>query len=150
LSDSLPSTDNEITITPSGQSAPDFGVSEIITFQLAEREMPDREGQRPDGKGWTWDGEHWNVSDIPGSQYTRQFRLRVKDTDAKWRYAASTSLSFAEYNRRFSKKKFAADKLHKPTKTQAYEKFKEFCFETWRAQTIRTDLAPNRPAASHT
>jgi hypothetical protein len=144
-------TDNlsDIDTESSGQSAPDFGVSEIITFQLSEREPAPREEQWTDAPGWTWDGRNWTISERPGSQRTRQFYLRVKDTSGKWRYAAATSLSFAEYNRRFTNKKFVADRLHKATRKQAYEKFKEFCFETWRAQTIRTDLAPHGPTAGH-
>jgi hypothetical protein len=139
-----PSTIEE-TPEPSGQSEPDFAVSEVITFQLGERESsPISEGQ-----GWTWDGENWTISERPGSQRTRQFYLRVKDTAGKWRYGASTSLSFGEYNRRFTSKKFITDRLHKPTRKQSYEKFKEFCFETWRAQALRPDLTADRSSASN-
>jgi len=148
LSDSEPSTTEE-SIEPSGQSAPDFGVSEIITFQLKESEPTHGGEERTDAHDWTWDGHNWTISERPGSQRTRQFYLRVKDTAGKWRYAAATSLSFAEYNRRFTNKKFVVDKLHKATRKQAYEKFKEFCFETWRAQAIRTDLAPDRSTAGN-
>jgi hypothetical protein len=129
----------------SGQSAPDFGVSEVITFQLGEQGP----ATMPAGQGWAWDGRNWTISERPGSQRTRQFYLRVKDTAGKWRYAASTSLSFAEYNRRFTNKKFVVDRVYKATRKQAYEKFKEFCFETWRAQALRPDLTVDGSSASH-
>jgi len=139
-----PSTNNENTESP-GQSAPDFGVSEIITFQLTESEAA--QDATASAKSWTWDGVNWTVSHKPGSTYTAQFILRVKGTDGRWHYASATGLSLAEFNRRFTNQKFVADKLHKVTRKQSYEKFKELCFETWKAQAVRTDLAFNRFAA---
>jgi hypothetical protein len=115
----------------------------ILRFQIPQAELTTGYPM----SDWTWDGKNWTVYDRVGSTRTRQFYLRVKDTTGAWKYASSTSLSFAEYNRRFTNKKFVTDKLHKPTRIKDYEKFKEFCFEAWRAQAIRTDHPSNRSAA---
>jgi hypothetical protein len=116
-------------------------------FQLPEIEtmtnLPESQAQ-----DWQWNGKDWSVTERPGSTYTVQFFLRVKDTNGRWRYAAAPSLSFAEYNRRFTGKKFVANKKYKPTRIKDYEKFEEFCFETWKAQTIRTYLPFDRSATS--
>jgi hypothetical protein len=119
-------------------------VSEIHSFQLPESEAPIAQNEGPD---WTWDGENWTVYDRVGSARTRQFYLRIKTTTGKWRYASATSLSFAEYNRRFTSKKFVVDKVHKVTRKKDHEKFKEFCFEAWRAQAIRTNFTAYRSAS---
>jgi hypothetical protein len=121
-------------------------VSDVVHFQIPESEV---EPPPPQDKGWVWNGVDWSVTDKPGSTYTQQFILRVKGTDGKWHYASATGVSFAEYNRRFTNKKFVADKLHKPTRKKDYEKFKEFCFETWKAQTIRSNIAPHGSATGN-
>jgi hypothetical protein len=121
-------------------------VSEVVHFQIPESDV---EPPPQNDKAWIWNGADWSVTDKPGSRYTQQFILRVKGTDGKWHYANATGVSFAEFNRRFTNKKFVADKLHGVTRKKDYEKFKEFCFETWKAQAIRSDLTPHGSAAGN-
>jgi hypothetical protein len=126
-------------VTPILENAHSFQLPEIEASINSNVSLP---------LNWAWNGKDWTITERPGSAHTRQFYLRVKDTKGKWRYASAPSLSVAEYNRRFTSKKSAADKLHKVTRKRDYEKFTKFCFETWRAQALRTDYTLDRSSAS--
>ena len=142
----------------SGPIAPDFGVS-ATRFRLIKSERiqaDDEESEEIEpardnnqSKGWTWNGETWSVTDRPGSTRTQQFVLRVRGDDGKYHYASSCCLSYREYNRRFAGRREVADKKLKVTRERDYERFKNFVFETWKAEAIRTNFAGARFAARH-
>ena len=92
-----------------------------------------------DSESWEWDGKSWTVGEYPGSTRTQQFRLRLKDTSGKWRYAVGFSVNFEEYNKRFAGRPGIADKKLKPIRKVDYEKYKEFLFEVWRSEAIRAN-----------
>jgi hypothetical protein len=137
----------------SGPRAPDFGVSGRQRFRLLKPELSfetpasDETTQSKDSKAWTWDGATWSVTDRPGSTRTQQFVLRVKGDDGKYHYASSCCVSYREYNRRFAGRRDVADKKLKVTRERDYEHFKNFVFETWKAEAIRTNFAGARFAA---
>jgi hypothetical protein len=130
---------------PSGQRAPDFGVSgtkfRLVKSEWIEPEEDETESQKSpfsDDYGWVWNGKDWSVTETPGSSYTRKFVLRLKDMEGKYHYARSCSLNLEEYNRRFAGRRGVADRRLKPVRKSHYDKFKTFVFEAWRSEALRT------------
>jgi hypothetical protein len=144
----------------SGQSAPDFGVSDDgvssappipndgarLRLIRSERVEADAESETDEASGgendgWVWNGKDWSVTETPGSAYTRKFVLRLKATDGKYHYALSCSLNLEEFNRRFAGRRSVTDRRLKPVRENDYDKFKTFIFEAWYAEAIRADSA---------